>query len=282
MRKIMIVDDDSSVIDILKIIIEEKNLGTVCGSSQSPEDALEDIVYLKPDIVIVDLLMPKIDGISFVKKAAAMYPDASFVMLSQVSAKEMIARAYDAGVEFFLQKPVNGIEVTNVLNNIFRLRSLQQKMDQIQSLFGDTPHDAPAAAAKKKSGSGSKKLQTILRQLGIAGESGYQDIVTIVEHYIDDPEEFAALPLKDVCGKFSDNPKTVEQRIRRAAAAGMNNLANMGLEDYDNDFFLIYSGSLYSFEQVRREMNFCRGKSDQHGYVKIKRFLLALISACSD
>jgi Response regulator containing CheY-like receiver domain and AraC-type DNA-binding domain len=72
MRKIMIVDDDSSVIDILKIIIEEKNLGTVCGSSQSPEDALEDIVYLKPDIVIVDLLMPKIDGISFVKKAAAM------------------------------------------------------------------------------------------------------------------------------------------------------------------------------------------------------------------
>ena len=72
------------------------------------------------------------------------------LMLSQVSSKDMIARAYDAGIEFFLQKPVNAIEVASVLGNVIRSRDLQQTVDKIQSLFavsGEEPkssHDARA------------------------------------------------------------------------------------------------------------------------------------------
>ena len=83
--------------------------------------------------------------------------------------------------------------------------------------------------------------------------------------------------LNELCGQFSDNPKSVEQRIRRAANAGMVNLAHLGLEDYSNDIFMEYSTTLYNFEQVRKEMDFIRGKSDKHGNVKIKNFLNALM-----
>ena len=57
----------------------------------------------------------------------------------------------------------------------------------------------------------------------------------------------------------------------------MVNLAHLGLEDYSNDIFMEYSTTLYNFEQVRKEMDFIRGKSDKHGNIKIKNFLNALM-----
>ena len=89
--KIYLIDDDPNILNILKIIIQTRNLGEICGLCGSPVDALEDLKYCKPDMVVVDLLMPGMDGITFVKKASAQYPDIAYVMLSQVSNKDMIA-----------------------------------------------------------------------------------------------------------------------------------------------------------------------------------------------
>ena len=65
-------------------------------------------------------------------------------------------------------------------------------------------------------------------------------------------------------------------------AATFTGDANLGLEDYANDTFTTYSNSLYNFEQVRRGMDFIRGKSVRHGNVKIKNFLNALIQECTE
>ena len=105
--KIYLIDDDPNILNILKIIIQTRNLGEICGLCSSPVDALEDLKYIKPDIVMVDLLMPGMDGITFVGRAKAQYPDIGYIMLSQVSNKDMISSAYESGVEFFIQKPIN-------------------------------------------------------------------------------------------------------------------------------------------------------------------------------
>ena len=56
MMKIYLIDDDASVCNILKIIIQQKKLGEVCGTASNGMDALEDLAYVSPDIVVVDLL----------------------------------------------------------------------------------------------------------------------------------------------------------------------------------------------------------------------------------
>ena len=81
-----------------------------------------------------------------------------------------------------------------------------------------------------------------------------------------------------LCAKTGDSPKTVEQRIRRAAYAGLANLASMGLEDYGGEVFTEYAGTLYRFEQVRREMNRIAGRGREHGKVQLKHFLSAIVS----
>ena len=278
MISIFLLDDDPNVTDILKRIIRQKELGRVCGFSQDPAEALEDLRYTQPDLVIADLLMPGMDGVTFVKKARQILPAASYIMLSQVSSKDMIAAAYDAGVEFFIQKPINGVEVVSVVQNVAQKQSLQRTMDQMTKLLSASGGGEKPVSPEDRSPE-LEKLRRILSRIGILGITGAEDILTVCADFLRREEEPGSVTLKDICARFSDSPKSMEQRIRRAAAAGMTNLAHMGLDDYYNEDFSEYAGMLYSFDQVRKEMDYIQGKTDQRGNVKIKKFLSALLHA---
>ena len=275
-----LVDDDSNIRNILKLIIRDRKLGNVCGSCGDPVEALEDISFAHPDIVIVDLLMPEMDGISFVSKLKQTNPDIAFIMLSQVSSKDMISDAYESGIEFYIHKPINSVEVESVIRTVCQTVTMRQTLEKMQSLLS---HDLKqlsnhtAANVKQTEKKYITKLKNVLQKLGIIGEIGSKDIIALIEFLVEHGQTVDDSTLNELCGQFSDNPKSVEQRIRRAANAGMVNLAHLGLEDYSNDIFMEYSTTLYNFEQVRKEMDFIRGKSDKHGNVKIKNFLNALM-----
>lgn len=277
---IYLLDDDKNVLNILKIIIKERKLGEVCGFATDGNDGLEDLEYLKPDIVMVDMLLPKMDGITFIKEARKKVPDAAYIMLSQVSSKDIIGAAYEAGIQFYIQKPLNSIEIENVITNVTKNLTMQRTMEKMQNIF--LTEMSPPVREKQETEEDNMEsslavVQKILKRLGIAGEAGSRDILQIVEYLLKNPEQMQEATLNDWCSHFSDVPKSMEQRIRRTASAGMVNLANMGIEDYGNETFSEYSNTLYNFEQVKREMDYIRGKSEKRGNIKIKNFIHGLI-----
>jgi len=280
--KIYLIDDDPNILNFLKLIIQAKKLGEICGICTSPVDALEDLKYIKPDIVVIDLLMPGMDGISFVRKTAPELQDAAYIMLSQVSNKDMISSAYEAGIEFFIQKPINAIEVESVLTRVSQSLAMKRTLNSMQSLFMNQMQDImpKTASAAPKEAVHIQKTKDILQRLGIIGEIGSKDIINVVDYMITHRETASEMTLIDLCAQFSENPKSVEQRIRRTANTAMVNLAHLGLEDYSNDTFIEYSNTLFNFEQIRREMDHIRGKSGKGGNVKIRNFLNALVSYC--
>lgn len=282
-------DDDKNICNILKLIIQDRKLGTVCGSSTDGQAALEDLPLLRPDIVIVDLLMPEMDGIAFIRQARTLLKDTAYIMLSQVSSKEMIASAYEAGIEFYIQKPLNSIEVEKVILQVCESISLKRTMAQMQNILNLSPVNQEhfsdsdlrgSSASTRSEDECSGTLRTILQRLGIIGDIGSRDIIMIVNYLVKNPNQIDDLTLNELCSKFSDSPKSMEQRIRRTASTGMVNLAHLGIEDYSNDIFTEYSNTLYNFKQVRKEMDYIRGKSQKHGNVKIKNFLNALAVYC--
>ena len=133
--KFYLVDDDRNIRKILKLIIEERGIGEVVGSYGNPDDAIEDLSVCSVDIVIVDLLMPNMDGITFIKKASEINPSLTFVMISQVSSKDMISEAYENGIEFYIQKPINSIEVESVLKKVTDSLNLKRTVAKVQNLF---------------------------------------------------------------------------------------------------------------------------------------------------
>ena len=279
MMSFYFIDDDKNICNILKLIINERGLGVCCGSANNAAEALEDLPSAKPDIVIVDLLMPEMDGISFVKQARKIVPDASYIMLSQVSSKDMIASAYEAGIEFFIQKPINSVEVEAVIKKVSDGLSMKRMVRKMQNIFMEDTSPA-TVTVPDNSEQIENSLRTILTRIGIIGDIGSKDIISIVKYLVDHQDNADSLTVSDLCRRFCDTPKSMEQRIRRTAFNGLVNLAHLGLEDYSNEIFVDYSSTLYNFEQVRREMDFIRGKTDKHGNVRIKQFLNALASYC--
>lgn len=277
-----LIDESPSIISVLKTIIQEQSLGQVCGSTVDPLDALEDLERTKPDIVIVDLLMPKMDGITFVKNAKEILSDAIYIMLSQVSSKERIAAAYESGVDAYIQKPVNSVEIGHILRKVVNSMKMMRTIMQMQELMGHMDPIGPIGDFVEhtpfhKQAEIRERAEDVLRKIGILGESGSRDIIAVVGYLSEYPEDIV-LSLDKLCAKVGETPKTVEQRMRRAAYAGLTSLASLGVEDYANDIFTEYAGSLYQFEQVRKEMDYIRGRSDHHGKVQIRTFLSALLS----
>ncbi len=277
--KIYIIDDDISVVKMLENIIEDYDLGTVCGYSLNGFDSIEEITTLSPDIVLIDLLMHGKDGISVVKEVSNINSSINFIMISQVSSKNLIEKAYSAGVDFYINKPINSIEVKTVINNIAEKIKYKNTMQNIKNIF---INDLEKNTKNTRNNDDQlktkiKKIQFILNKLGMTGEKGSSDIINICEYLIENNLSMSDTSLVELSQKFGVNCKSIEQRIRRAVAKGMTNIANLGIEDNLSEIFTMYSNSLFNFEEVKAEMDFIRGKSSYSGKVNIRKFIDGLI-----
>jgi two-component system, response regulator YcbB len=271
-----LVDDDSSVLRVLENIIEEFDLGDVIGMAKDSEKALIQIPNLKPSIVVVDMLMPNMDGCALVKALKDGLPDTRFVMLSQVSSKNIISKAYDCGVEFFISKPVNQIEIRNVLGNIKEKLEMERTFKMIEGMFNKGDKHASINMPDQLSDQ-IKKIKMIFSKLGIMGEKGGEDLIQICSYMLENNLKTFDFKVRDICDELCDNPKAMEQRLRRAINRGLINLANLGIEDYMNENFIRFSSTLYDFENVKAEMDFIRGKRESGGKISVRKFIDNLI-----
>lgn len=268
--RLFILDDDISVVKIIENLIEEYNLGEVVGASTNSENAVEEILQCSPDIVVVDLLMPNVDGNHLVKLVKDVNPMIHFIMISQVSNKAMVSKAYQSGVSFYIHKPLNRTEIKMVLENLIKQIELENNFKIIEKMFRGIHHKDHKGSGKPEQ---VKRIRGIFSRLGIMGEKGGEDIITICEYMIDHDISSFDFKVRDICELLSDNPKAMEQRLRRAINRGLINIANVGIEDYMNESFMRYSNSLYDFENVKAEMDFIRGKRQNGGKISVKKFI---------
>lgn len=272
--RIYIMEDDLSVIGVLEDIVEGNGLGTICGDTGDGPPDLPHIIALAPDLILIDLLMPGKDGIQVVRELREMGCQAKFIMISQVSAKEMIAKAYTAGVSFFIQKPINLIEVRQVISTVSAQIENERALKAIQQVFAG--RDAAAPREASPSDYRLKRLKYILSQLGMAGEKGSRDILDLCALLLEEGGSAAQIPVSTLCTRLPGPPKTIEQRARRAVDRCLSHMASLGLEDYNNEIFLRYAARLFPFQEIRAEMAFQQGKG-QRGKASLKKFLDGLV-----
>lgn len=270
--KYYIVDDDESIVRILTKIIEQSGLGEVIGYAHDGETALAEILVNSTDIVLVDFLMPKLDGVSLIREVKQTKPDISFIMVSQVSSEELVTSAYRAGIEFFVSKPVNKIELEKVTQLVAEKLELQKILGKIQKVVNARQSAAPAGKKDVL-----KDLKRLLGLLGMLGEKGTNDIIRVVMYLTEKRKAYEEYDLNAVCAAMGENPVIVKQRIRRAIKKGLTNMAYIGLEDYYNDQFQSYAGVLFDFASVKAEMDFLKGKNSTGGKAHIDKFIEGLL-----
>ena len=171
-----IVDDDKASRLMLKDILAGRE-EIVIGEAESGEKAIPQILSLMPDVVLIDLLMPELDGIETIQQLKAQGYAGQFIMLSQVVNKEMVGEAYQVGVEFFIHKPINQIEVQSVV----RKTSEQLKLKNSLQTIRESLAQIGSAEQPKVQQSVKEIVLKKLHDMGIFSDSASRDIVAIIE-----------------------------------------------------------------------------------------------------
>jgi len=271
--RFFIADDDPAIRSMLTQIIEDADLGVVVG--EAGDGALVDdhlLAMKKVDILLIDLLMPLRDGIETVRLLKGF--EGKTVMISQIESKEMIAEAYSLGIEYYITKPVNRLEVVSVIHKVRERVLLQKSLSDIQKSlsalgFGSSREKREQRAAETDLMASARYLLT---ELGMIGESGGRDLLDMLAYIHrterENPYDRSFPSLKEIfynvalqkVGVFA-NPadvqkevKASEQRVRRAINQGLVHLASLGLTDYANPKFETYAAQFFDFTEVRKKM----------------------------
>ncbi|WP_068749259.1 response regulator [Thermovenabulum gondwanense] len=276
--KIMVVDDDKAIRRILSGIVENYRLGEIVAEAEEGEEAFKKILSVKPDIVLIDLLLPGKDGVEIVREAKERALNTYFIMISQVETKSMVGKAYESGIEFFIKKPINVMETVKVISKVEELIKMKNTLNKIK--------ETVAIVENKKVEEGKcpspKRIDYILADIGILAETGAEDIKILLENYdyikrnnlgMQEIYQFLSDYYENTGSKKSSDIKAIEMRMRRAISKALSNLAMQGMENYDNEQLLRYANILFEYKEVRKEMDFLKGRTKERGKVNVKKFL---------
>ncbi|MBP2132984.1 two-component system chemotaxis response regulator CheY [Methanomicrobium sp. W14] len=117
MGRILVVDDTMFMRTLLKNILFSGSHDIV-GEAENGEDAVEKYKSLKPDLVTMDVVMPKMNGIEALKTIMASDPGAKVVMCTAVGQEQMVKLAIKTGAKGYIVKPFQAPKVLEEVNNV--------------------------------------------------------------------------------------------------------------------------------------------------------------------
>lgn len=118
--RILIVDDSPLVRDRLRVMLQQHAGWKVCGEAANGRDALEKVIQSAPDLIVLDFLMPGMDGLQAARELGKLVPDVPILMFTMHLSRQLVEAARNAGVRGAVPKSdagrlVEGVEA--VLRN---------------------------------------------------------------------------------------------------------------------------------------------------------------------
>ena len=121
--RVLVVDDAANLRDLLSILLDAEDDFEVVGTAADGAQAIEAARTLLPDIILLDLLMPVMDGLQALPRLRELLPGASIVIFSGFEDAALSPEAGDAGADAYIEK---GVSVTRLVG---RLRELRGRPD---------------------------------------------------------------------------------------------------------------------------------------------------------
>ncbi len=282
----LILDDDINIRKMLRQIVLKNDFGKIVAELCSGEHAVEEIIFYNPDIVLIDLLLPVKDGIDIIDQTIAQGFTGKFIMVSQVENERMVSSAYEKGIMFFIHKPINMLEAIHVIKMVSQNIELKRSVKLIKNVLSGID----SSNASTGTSSIEDKIRSILSDIGIISEVGSKNLIGVIHRIILHKKKNPLLSyqLQDIYQEIANeevsnkdtsvSTRAIEQRIRRAIMKAMENIAQLGLDDYYNPKFTEYSSRLFELKQVKQEMKYIENSAEERGKINIKRFVEGVIS----
>ncbi len=130
--RILIADDNPANVELLEVYLGDIDCDTAIAVDG--HDTLEKVAEFKPELILLDIMMPKLSGFEVCKKLKEDPATKNIMILMVTALNELgdIERAVAAGTDDFLSKPVNKLELVKRVENMLKLHHVRDEVERLR------------------------------------------------------------------------------------------------------------------------------------------------------
>ncbi len=212
---VAIADDNERMVDLIKEILEEDEEIEVVGTAGDGLETLSIIEETEPDVVILDLIMPKLDGLGVlerVKPARAGRKMPAFIVVTAVGQERVAENAFELGAAYYMMKPFD--------NNTLLSRVKQTKMVNKTRLIETDRKSTYENKEEYTERNLELDVTNIIHEIGVPAHiKGYQYLRDAIMMSVNDGEmlnSITKLLYPTIAKQHKTTPSRVERAIRHA------------------------------------------------------------------
>ncbi len=232
---ILIADDNPEFAKTLTGYIEDDNEFEIIAIARDGKEAVEMITSTEPEVVLLDVIMPHLDGIGVLERinAAKMKKNPLCIMLSAVGQDKITQRALELGAEYYAIKP---FDIITLLQRIKEIRKYRQQPQFLNSNINNyninnntnsyiareikAPYIEISPEKKKNQENLEALVTNVIHEVGVPAHiKGYQylrEAIMMVVNNIDIINQITKQLYPEIAMKYNTTPSRVERAIRHA------------------------------------------------------------------
>ena len=214
--KVAIADDNENMLKVLGQVIGQEQDLSVVGTATNGEDTFHIIKEKEPDVVVLDIIMPKLDGLAVLDRIRADHTlknRPTFLMISGISNEKITEDAFERGADYYIMKPFD----RNIV--LDRIKTLNRRKNKVRKEIG-RPVEMEKKPEKYSLQTLEEDVTEIIHEVGVPAHiKGYQylrEAIIMSVTNMDMLNSITKILYPGIAKKFDTTPSRVERAIRHA------------------------------------------------------------------
>ena len=212
---VAIADDNERMTDILGQMIEEDKELTLVGKAHNGEEICNIIREKEPDVVVLDMIMPKMDGLTVMEQCShdqTVKKQPAFIVISAVGQERITEDAFNLGADYYIMKPFDNDMIINRIKSTRVLRGMNAVESKKVGAYEKKPSTKPEDL--------ESKVTNIIHEIGVPAHiKGYQYLREAIIMSVNDIEMLNSITkilYPTIAKKYQTTASRVERAIRHA------------------------------------------------------------------
>lgn len=213
---VAIADDNERMLRLLEDIVRSDQELEVVATAKDGEEACKMIKETEPDVVLLDIVMPKLDGLGVLDRIhedASIKKCPSFIMITAIGNEKITETAFLSGADYYIMKPFDNAVVINRIKQVKRNLAVQKKSESRKV----NPYEKMEESAPRNL---EADVTNIIHEIGVPAHiKGYQYLREAIMMSVDDIEMLNSITkilYPTIAKRYQTTPSRVERAIRHA------------------------------------------------------------------